>query len=80
MKNNDSDKVLQLLIEYFETGNTQTDAVAKIILQSSSEYKEYWSEKLDQFQNGIEWTGIRTVEAEILTTALRQLQKSHAKT
>ena len=68
-----SEELIELLIEYFETGNRETDTVAKMILQSSSEYTTYWQREISRIQTGIEWTGIRAVEADILINALREL-------
>ncbi len=71
----DTKRVIELLIEYFETGNKETDTVAKLILQSSPDYRTHWQEEVQRIQSGIDWTGIRAVEADILVSALQQLQE-----
>lgn len=65
-------RTLATLIEYFESGNRESDAAAKNILASSSEFDEYWQTEIERFQRSAEWTGLRGQEAEILATRLRQ--------
>jgi hypothetical protein len=65
-------RVLATLIDYFESGNSESDAAAKNILASSGEFDEYWQAEIERFQRSVEWTGLRGQEAEILATRLRQ--------
>lgn len=74
MNHIDSKRLIALLIDYFETGNTETDTMAKMILKSSPDYNDYWKSEVERIQAGIHWTGIRAVEAEMLSHALRELQ------
>ena len=69
----DTQQVIELLIDYFGTGNKETDAVAKLILQSSPDYTSTWQNDIQRIQKGIDWTGIRAVEADIILFALQQL-------
>jgi hypothetical protein len=65
-------RALTTLIDFFETGNNESDAAAKAVLASDSNYEEYWSPEIEKFQKSIEWTGLRGPEAEILVSRLRQ--------
>lgn len=65
--------VLHLLIDYFESGNTETDAAAKAVIESDMDGREIWSEVIRQYRQGAEWTGLRAPEAEILANALREI-------
>lgn len=65
-------QALQTLVSYFETGTRESDAVAKAILATDS---EYWQLETDQFQKSTEWTGIRAPEAELLALALREADR-----
>jgi hypothetical protein len=65
-------RVLATLVDYFESGNSESDAAAKNILASSGEFDEYWQAEIERFQRSVEWTGLRGQEAEILATRLRQ--------
>ena len=49
MERNDSLRVLETLIDFFEAGNKQTDAVAKEILESDIEYKTKWAAEIERF-------------------------------
>ena len=66
--------LLQLLIEYFETGNKETDAVAKAIVSSDVEFTDIWQEEMRRYRQGTDWTGIRAVEAEVLTFILQKMK------
>jgi len=68
-------RLLQVMIEYFETGNKTTDGVAKMILASDFEYSDIWRQEMKDLKSGVEWSGVRTVEAEILIAALRHIDK-----
>ena len=67
--------LLQVMIEYFEAGNQQTDAVAKSIIESDFEYLENWQAEIRRCKAEGEWTGLRAPEAEILASALGTVQK-----
>lgn len=73
MERNDSLRVLETLIDFFEAGNKQTDAVAKEILESDIEYKTKWAAEIERFKNSSGWTGLRSPEAELVAMALRSL-------
>lgn len=58
----DTEELLQTLtslIEYFEAGNTESDAVAKAVLIADSKFDEYWRPGIERFRKSIEWTGLR---------------------
>jgi hypothetical protein len=59
-------RTLTTLIDFFETGNNESDAAAKAVLTSAGNYDEYWSPEIEKFQKSIDWTGLRGPEAEIL--------------
>jgi len=65
--------LLQTMIDFFEAGNTETDAAAKAIIESDFEYNDHWEAEINRFRTGTEWTGLRAPEAEIVATALRAL-------
>ncbi len=65
-------RVLNTLIDYFEAGNPESDAAAKAILVADSEYEDYWRPEIEKFQCGVEWTGLRGPEAELLSGRLRR--------
>ncbi len=65
-------QVLMTLIDYFETGNAETDAAAKAVLATDSKYDEYWLPEIEKFQKSVEWTGLRGPEAELLACGLRK--------
>jgi hypothetical protein len=65
-------QALNILIDYFEAGNSESDAVAKAILVSDSKYNEYWHPAIERFRISVEWTGLRGPEAEMLANRLRQ--------
>lgn len=67
--------LLQVMIEYFETGNKTTDSVAKSILEYDFEYSDFWQEEIKKLKSGVEWSGIRAVEADILVAGLRWVEK-----
>lgn len=74
MDKNTALHVLQTMIEYFEVGNKETDAAAKAIIEWDFEYAEFWEERMRQYRQGGNWTGIRAVEAEMVALALRDIQ------
>jgi hypothetical protein len=65
--------LLHVMIEYFETGNKITDGAAKSILASDFEYSDFWQQVIQNLKNGVEWSGIRAVEADIMVSALRHI-------
>jgi hypothetical protein len=69
MNKSEVQRALQTLITYFETGNKETDAVAKDIFASDA---YYWQAVVERFRQGTDWTGIRAPEAEMLAFALRE--------
>jgi hypothetical protein len=71
-KNGNARQALQTLINYFETGTRESDAVAKAVLATES---EYWQQETEHFQKSTEWTGIRAPEAELLAVALREVNR-----
>ncbi len=70
MKKNDTCRILDAMIGYFEGGNRETDYVAKSILESDFEYAEKWKEEIKRIKDSAEWTGLRAVEADIIVSAL----------
>ena len=66
------DQVLTTLIDYFEAGNTESDAAAKAVLVANSGYDDYWLPEIEKFQKSVEWSGLRGPEAEMLVRGLRQ--------
>ncbi len=69
MDRSEVQRTLQTLITYFETGIKETDAAAKAILDSES---EYWQGPVERYRNSPDWTGIRSPEAELLALALQE--------
>jgi hypothetical protein len=67
--------LLQTMIDYFEAGNQETDAAAKAILESDFDRRDHWREEIDRLHHGMEWTGLRAPEAEIVGRVLRYLQQ-----
>lgn len=74
MKASDPEKVLEMLINYFETGNAATDSAAKAIFLEDGEYDDYWRGALEEFRQSIDWTGVRGPESEFLALCLRSLR------
>ena len=62
--------LLQSMIDFFEAGNRQSDGAAKAIIESDSEYPEYWQKEIKRFKAEGEWTGLRGPEAEIIGKTL----------
>lgn len=75
MDRTDTLHFLQAMIDYFEAGNRQTDAVAKYIIESDFEYANKWQAEIKRCKAEGEWTGLRAPEAEIVVAALRSMQK-----
>lgn len=74
MKTTDLQKVLDMLIGFFETGNTITDSAAKAIFMEDGEYDAYWQGVIDEFRQSLDWTGVRAPESEYLSLCLRSLR------
>lgn len=67
-------QLLQVMIDYFEAGNQESDRLAKAILESDLEYDRRWRPELHTLLAGVEWTGLRAPEADLVAAALRLLQ------
>ena len=67
--------LLQTMIDFFESGNQETDAAAKSIIESDFEYSANWEAELQRLRQGPDWTGLRSPEAEIVGAALRHIQE-----
>jgi hypothetical protein len=65
-------QVLATLIDYFEAGNSESDAAAKAVLIADSNYDDYWQPEIERFRKSADWTGLRGPEAELLASRLRQ--------
>lgn len=66
--------LLQAMIDYFEAGNQETDAAAKAIIESDFESTPTWEAETDRLREGVDWTGLRGPEAELVARALRDIQ------
>lgn len=67
--------LLQQMIDYFEAGNQESDGAAKAILASDSQYRAQWQREITELLAGVDWTGLRAPEADIVAAALRCLQR-----
>jgi len=67
--------LLQTMIDFFESGNQQTDTVAKAIFESDTAYNTKWTAEIKRYQAGTEWTGLRAPEAELLAKALHFIRR-----
>ena len=65
-------QALTTLIDYFEAGNTESDAAAKAVLVADLNYDDYWRPEIERFRQSVDWTGLRGPEAELLANRLRQ--------
>jgi len=68
-------RLLQIMIEFFETGNQTSDSVAKLILESDFEDSDFWQKEVKKFKSGTEWSGVRAAEADIVALALRHIRE-----
>jgi hypothetical protein len=68
-------RLLQVMIEFFETGNQTTDSVAKLILESDFEDSDFWQQEVKKLKSETEWSGVRAAEADILVLALRHIRE-----
>lgn len=66
---------LQTMIDYFETGNKETDGTAKAIIEWDFEYLPVWQTKIKRLREAGDWTGLRAPEADIVTEALRFIKQ-----
>ena len=67
--------LLQIMIDFFEAGNQQTDGAAKAIIESDFECLDQWHVEMKRRKDEGEWTGLRAPEAEIVAAALHVIQK-----
>ncbi len=67
--------LLRSMIDYFEAGNRETAAAAKDIVACDFDYREHWRATIAELQRGVEWTGLRAPEAEIVARARRLLRE-----
>jgi len=75
MGKNDALRLLQAMIDYFEAGNQETDQAAKAILAFDFENRAAWQVAIKQLRENGEWTGVRSVEAELLAGRLKEIQE-----
>lgn len=68
-------RLIQTMIDYFETGTRETDRAAKAILDWDFQYVADWQAEIKRLREEDEWTGIRAPEAEIITAALRFIRQ-----
>ncbi len=68
-------RLLDTLATYLETGNAETDNVAKMVLAADVEYNEYWRPEVERFRRNGDWTGIRAPEAEMMALLLREVAR-----
>lgn len=66
------------MIDYFEAGNQETDNAAKAIIASDIGFRAKWEAEIQRLLAGVEWTGLRAPEAEIIAAALHRLQRQLA--
>ncbi len=67
-------RLLDTMIDYFEAGNKETDRAAKSILETDVAFKDYWQEEIKRIGEGVGWTGLRAIEADILAASLRTIK------
>jgi len=75
MDNTAARGLLQTMIDYFESGNKETDRAAKAILEWDDEHLKDWQAEIKRLRDEGEWTGIRAPEADIVAGALRSIQQ-----
>lgn len=78
MDTREVERALNTLIDYFESGNKESDGAAKAVLAADGDYQEYWRAEIETFRQSAEWTGLRGPEAEILANRLRQAMQQIA--
>ena len=67
--------LLQVMIDYFETGNKQTDSAAKAIIESDFEYLDGWQTEIRRLKAEGDWSGVRAPEADIVARNLHVIQE-----
>ena len=67
--------LLQVMIDFFETGNKQTDSAAKAIIESDFEYLDGWQSEIRLLKAEGEWSGVRAPEADIVARKLHAIQE-----
>lgn len=75
METHEALRLLQAMIDYFEAGNQDADAAAKEIIASDFTNSDHWQARIDRLVHGVEWSGLRAPEAELVATGLRTLQR-----
>lgn len=68
-------QLLQIMIDFFEAGNKQADAMAKEIIESDFDSLDQWRAAIKRLKDDGEWTGLRAPEADIVVEALRLIQE-----
>lgn len=68
-------RLLQTMIDYFETGNQESDGAAKAIIESDFQSVQDWRAEIDRRREQGEWTGLRAPEAEMIAAALRLIRR-----
>lgn len=68
-------RLVQTLIEYFETGTKETDRAAKNIIEWDVENRADLQAEMHRLQEAGDWTGLRAPEADIIAAALRLIQR-----
>lgn len=64
-------RLVQTLIDYFETGTKEADRAAKDIIEWDIENRADWQAEMQRLQEAGDWTGLRAPEADIIAAALR---------
>ncbi len=65
-------QALTTLIDFFEAGNSESDAAAKKVLVVDLNYEDFWRPEIERFRQSVDWTGLRGPEAELLANRLRE--------
>jgi hypothetical protein len=68
-------RLVQTLIDYFESGTKETDRAAKNIIEWDVENRADWQAKIQRLRETGDWTGLRAPEADIIAAALRLIQR-----
>lgn len=64
-------QLVQTMVDYFESGNKETDRAAKQIIEWDSENLAAWRTEMQRLREAGEWSGLRAPEADIVAAALR---------
>ncbi len=75
MNSSEKIRVMDAIIEFFESSNKESDQTAKSIIESDFENKEMYAHAVSELLKGADWTGLRTPEADILLAALTFAQE-----